>query len=356
MMIFRSAQESDLDAIHHLIENCGIGMTSLPKDKAILKKRLDLSCTSFNKAVNSPEDEYYLFVLEDPKTSEVVGISAIEAATGHELPLYSFKVTKSTNISHSLNLRIDYEVLHLVNDNQGRSELCSLYLKPEYRHRANGLLLSRARLLFIAHYPNRFAATIIAEMRGISDEWGYSPFWEAVGSHFFQMNFAKADELTAKTNKQFIADLMPKNPLYVKLLPAEAQAVIGKPHNSTIPAMNILMREGFRYNCSIDIFDGGPTIEAPCNQICTVATNRVMTVKGISDEASSKLYILANTKLDFRATIGKLIYNPHQGTCIIGKETAELLKVKHGDCLRITPLQIDNSPHFSEENAKNHEN
>ncbi len=352
MMLFRAARESDLDAIYQLVEHCGIGMTSLPKDKNILQKRLARSCASFNKAVNSPYDEYYWFLLENPATSEIIGTSAIEAATGHELPLYSYKITKNTNISHSLNLRIDYEMLNLVNDNQGRSELCALFLKPEYRHHANGLLLSRARLLFIAHYPNRFAATIIAEMRGISDEWGFSPFWDAVGRHFFQMTFAKADDLTASTNKQFIADLMPKHPIYVKLLPPKAQAVIGKPHSSTIPAMNILKREGFRYNCSIDIFDGGPTIEAPCSQIRTVAANRIMTVKGISDEASSKQFILANTKLEFRATIGKVVYNPHQGSCIIGKETAELLAVKLGDCLRITPLHIDNSPHFSEEHVK----
>lgn len=341
MMLLRSARESDIDAIHYLAEHCGVGMTSLSKNRSQLLERLKLSSASFHKTVTKPHDEHYLFVLEDLSNSQIVGTSAIEAATGHDIPLYSYKITKSTDICHSLNLRRDYEVLHLVNDNQGRSELCSLFLRPEYRHNANGLLLSRSRFLFMAHHPQRFRAKIIAEMRGISDDKGSSPFWEAVGQHFFQMSFAKADQLAASTNKQFIADLMPKNPIYIELLPAEVQAVIGKPHDSSKPAMNILLTEGFRYNSSIDIFDAGPTIEAALDQIRTVATNSIMTVKNIADEVSSDLFIIANTKLEFRAVVGKIIFNSQDGSCIISKETAELLDVKLGDCLRLTPLKLE---------------
>lgn len=279
MMLFRSVRKADLNAVYRLAKHSGIGMTTLPKDKEVLERRLEWACASFQKAVNQPVSEYYLFVLEDPATGKIIGTSAIEAAIGHDLPFYSYKVLKRTRISYSLNIRSDYEILSLVNDNQGRSEICTLFLEPEYRHNNNGLLLSRARFLFMAHYPARFASTVIAEMRGISDEEGHSPFWDNVGRHFFHMPFPEADRLTISTNKQFIADLMPRNPIYVKLLAPEAQAVIGKPHQSTVPAMNILMREGFRYNAYVDIFDAGPTIEAPRDQIRTIASSRIMTVK-----------------------------------------------------------------------------
>ncbi|KTC86590.1 arginine N-succinyltransferase [Legionella brunensis] len=353
MMLFRSARDSDLDAIHHLAEHCGIGMTTLPKDKELLRKRLKWACDSFQKTVSHPISEYYLFVLEDPATGQVVGTSGIEASTGHDLPFYSYKISKRTRICHSLNIRSDYEVLSLVNDNQGRSEICTLFLESAFRHSSNGLLLSRARFLFMAHYPNRFASTVIAEMRGISDEWGHSPFWDNVGRHFFHMPFAEADRLTISTNKQFIADLMPRNPIYVKLLAPEAQAVIGKPHQSTVPAMNILMREGFRYNSYVDIFDAGPTIEAPRNQIRTIASSHIMTVKSISDEVSSKRFLLANTKLDFRATISQAIFNEQQNSCIISKKTAELLAIKRGDCVRLAPLQIEEQTIYSEPKHEN---
>lgn len=336
MMLFRSARSEDLDAIYNLAIQSGIGMTTLPKDKALLGRRLQWSCDSFARKVHHPHDEYYFFVLEDPMTSEVVGTSAIEATTGHELPFYSYKVSKRTRISHSLNIRSDYEVLSLVNDNQGKSEICTLFLLPEQRKDNNGILLSRARFLFIAQHPERFSPTIIAEMRGISDDEGHSPFWDNVGRHFFHMPFPDADRLTISTNKQFIADLMPRNPIYIKLLSPMAQAAIGQPHQSTVPAMNILLREGFRHNAYVDIFDAGPTIEAPLNQIRTIAASRVITVKNLSDEVSSSPYLLANTRLDFRATVSRIIAN--EETCILSKSTAELLQVKRGDVIRVAPM------------------
>ena len=339
-MLFRNAHADDLLAIHQLAEQSGIGLTTLPKDIELLKKRLLWSTNSFAKTVDHPKHEYYLFVLEDTKSGKVIGTSAIEAAAGHDAPFYSYKLSKRTRVCHSLNIRSDYEVLSLVNDNQGHSELCTLFLDPQYRLNSNGVLLSRARFLFIAHHPMRFAPILIAEMRGVSDDEGHSPFWEQVGHHFFHMSFAKADSLTISTNKQFIADLMPRNPLYIKLLTPEAQSVIGKPHASTMPAMKILLREGFRYNNYVDIFDAGPTIEAPRDNIQTITKSQVVTVKTIIDEVSSKRYLLANTKLEIRATIGHLIIDERQKSCILSHETADILRVTPGDSLRVAPLQL----------------
>jgi arginine N-succinyltransferase len=344
MMLFRSARDSDLDAIHLLAEQSGVGMTTLPKNKDLLKKRIEWSCDSYKKNVLKPANEYYLFVLEDQSNKQIVGTSAIEAKTGYETPFYSYKVSKRTRICHSLNIRSEYQVLSLVNDNQGRSEICTLFLQPKYRINNNGLLLSKGRFLFMAHHAIRFAPTVIAEMRGISDEQGQTPFWDNVGAHFFHMPFEEADRLTLATNKQFIADLMPRNPIYVKLLSPEAQAVIGKPHQSTVPAMTILLKEGFRYNNYVDIFDAGPTIEAPLSEIKTIALSRIMVINSISDEVSGNEYLLANTQLDFRATIDNALFNQQDNTCIISKETAKLLEVKRGDSLRIAPVRINEAP------------
>ncbi|HHF7365363.1 TPA: arginine N-succinyltransferase [Legionella bozemanae] len=341
MMLFRSARNTDLDAIHHLAEESGVGITTLSKDKKILAKRLHWSTDSFHKNVEKANNEYYLFVLENPKNKKIIGVSGIESCTGHESPFYSYKISKRTRICRSLDIRSDYEVLSLVNDNQGRSEICTLFLEPKYRKHKNGLLLSKARFLFIAQHPKRFASTVIAEMRGISDKNGISPFWENVGSHFFHMSFAEADRLTLTTDKQFIADLMPRNPIYIKLLSLQAQAAIGQPHPSTQTAMNILLKEGFRYNKYVDIFDAGPTLEVPRLKIKTIELSHVVTIKNISDEVSSTSYLLANTQLDFRATINSALVNKEKSTCIISKKTANLLQVTCGDQLRVAPLQLD---------------
>lgn len=334
-MLIRSAKNSDLDSIHHMAQQAGVGMTTLPNDIDLLKKRLTWSSQSFSKNVCIPENEYYLFVLEDTSTNQIVGTSAVEASIGYDSPFYSYKLAKRTRICHSLNIRSEYEVLSLVNDHQGNSEMCTLFLAPDYRKNGNGLLLSRSRFLFMAHFPERFKSTVIAEMRGISDDAGHSPFWDEVGQHFFHMSFEDADRLTLSTNKQFIADLMPRNPIYVKLLSPKAQAVIGKPHQSTETALNMLLKEGFRHTNYVDIFDAGPTIEAPRDSISTIANSCVVTISNIIDEVSSKRYLLATTHLDFRATMSQMLMNKELSTCIISKQTADVLQVKCGDTIRV---------------------
>lgn len=337
MMLFRNANENDLVSIYGLAQSCGPGMTTLPNDIKLINRRLRWTQNSFNKTILEPQDEYYFFVLENVDEQKVVGTSAIEAYLGFHSPFYSYKLLKHTRICPSLDIRNDYELLALVNNYQGCSEICTLYLNPQYRCNGNGLLLSRARFLFMSCFPERFADMIIAEMRGVSDAKGQSPFWNAVASHFFKMNFKRADRLTLSTNKQFIADLMPRQPVYISLLSKKAQDVIGKPHASTLPAMKILFKEGFIYNDYIDIFDAGPTIEAIKEQIFTVKNNLLLEVK-ISNKKKleNHRFIISNTSIDFKATITHAqISNKN---CTVTKEVAELLNVESGDLIRVIPL------------------
>lgn len=337
-MLFRRARANDLHAIHALAEKSGIGMTTLPKDIDLLNQRLLWSIDSFDQAVESAGHQYYLFVLEDTEQSQLVGTSAIEASIGQTAPFYSYKLIKRTKICPSLNIRNDYEVLNLVNDHHDNSELCTLFLDPSHRKGHHGLLLSRTRFLFIGTFPERFSSTLIADMRGVSDDEGHSPFWDHVGYHFFKMTYAEADRLTLISDKQFIADLMPRHPIYVKLLPKEAQAVIGKTHPSTVAAMNILLREGFRFNHYVDIFDAGPTLEGSRDQIQTIRSSRLLTLKNIPNKVEGPSFIVANLSIDFRATISPVILDENNETCMIDRNTAELLHLASGDRLRIAPL------------------
>lgn len=342
-MLFRCARANDLNMIHALAEKSGIGMTTLTKDITLLEKRLQWAIESFGKTIESAGHQYYLFVLEDADLGQLVGTSAIETSIGQDVPFYSYKLFKRTKLCPSLNIRTDYEVLNLVNDHHGNSELCTLFLDPSYRQAHNGLLLSRSRFLFIGTFPERFSSTLIADMRGVSDDEGHSPFWDHVGYHFFKMSYEEADRLTLLTDKQFIADLMPRHPIYVGLLAPEAQAVIGKPHPSTVAAMNILLREGFRFNNYVDIFDAGPTLEASRDQIKSMTLSQVFTLKSIRDDIDSPCFLLANLNIDFRATVGLALFDEKENTCMINHDTADLLQVKCGDRIRIAPLQITES-------------
>lgn len=339
MMVFRPANKEDLADLHALASQSGSGLTTLPKTKATLKKRLTWSTQSFSPDNTTPRHEYYWFVLEDLNQKKLIGTAAIEVGIGFETPFYSYKRSHHTRFCHALSIRNDYDVLDLVNDHQGDTELCTLFLDPTYRGHHFGQLLSRSRFLFIADHPNRFTPTLIAEMRGLSDDNGQAPFWEAVGAHFFHMPFDRADRLTHTTNKQFIADLMPKNPLYVPLLPKSAQEALGKAHPFSGPAMTLLMREGFRATQYMDIFDAGPTLEASRDTIHTVTSSLLLPIRSIHAEGEGELCLVANTKLAYRATLSKIERTSTH--CMLPKATADVLQVQIGDIIRYAPLHKD---------------
>lgn len=333
MIVFRPVESQDLSAIEALVHTSGsgIGITTLPKDPALLAERIHLSCESF-KTNDFTQAHYYWFILEDTKTSACIGVSAIATGLGYTHPFYTYKRVNYSRMSPSLGIRHHDELLELSNDFEGCSELCTLFLNPEYRHQGMGAFLSRTRLCFIAQFKERFSPTLIAEMRGVSTAKGSSAFWNAVGKHFFHLSFEKADALTLTQNKQFIADLMPQHPLYVSLLPKSAQAVIGKPHPLTQRAMQILLNEGFEHHGYIDIFDAGPVLEASLTHLHTLKQSRCLPAQVTQDNSLRTQAIVTNTQLTFRATKTQVNITPN--TLCLSEKDAQLLEIKPGDAVR----------------------
>jgi arginine N-succinyltransferase len=336
-MLFRPVKESDLGDIYELALKAGFGLTSLCKDERELGKRIDMSIRSFSKKEAIPLNENYLFVLEDTEQKKVVGTSAIDSAIGYETPSYSYRLSTISKISHQLDLHLNHKVLMLNNDLHGLSEIGTLFLDRDYRKNNNGLVLSLSRFLFMAAFRERFSDFVIAEMRGVSDQEGISPFWESLGKHFFNIPFVKADEMTGLSEKQFIADLLPHSIIYTALLSKGAQSVIGKPHQSTKPALKILEAEGFLYNGYVDIFDAGPTIKARLKDVKTVKKSKQLKITGISDHVHDKSYFISNDKLAFRATQGELLVK--EDTCIMPRKIAALLSVDKGDMIRAVNIR-----------------
>src|SRR3546814_20924223 len=145
---------------------------------------------------------------------------------------------------------------------------------------------------------------ILAELRGVIDEAGGSPFWDGVAGKFFGMNFQEADQFNAVHGNQFIADLMPKHPVYVAMLPETARSVIGVPHPSGRAAMRMLENEGFAFENYIDIFDGGPKMTARTDQVTSIAGAQHTEVAGIGEDGEDALLALGRIA-DFRLWCGE---------------------------------------------------
>ncbi|HFB65633.1 MAG TPA: arginine N-succinyltransferase [Aeromonadales bacterium] len=339
MSIIRPVKTSDLSQLVELSNLAGHGLTTLSSDPERLKQQITLSEQSFKKTVSQPEHEYYLFVLEDSESGDVIGTSALEAAVGMSEPFYTYKVGTNVHSSRKLGIYNPMEILLLGNDYTGTTELCTLFLSPKYRRGLNGRLLSKSRFLFMAQFRERFADRVIAEMRGYSDENGRSPFWDALGSKFFSLSFSEADRISGLGSNQFIAELMPRYPVYVSLLPKAAREVIGRTHPDTFPALKLLKRDGFRYQGYVDIFDAGPTIECYTDNISTIKASQLYRVT-ISDKAtqSTQAYFISNTEKDaFRATLGTLEKVTHDQV-LMSQQMADKLNINDADFIRATAI------------------
>ena len=334
-MIVRPVSATDLPALLALVRQAGPGFTGLAANEDRLAHRVRWARRTFAEQVERADADY-LFVLEDDE-QQIVGVSALKGAVGLREPWYNYRVAMTHSSSPDLGIERQIPTLVMNNEMTGQSELCSLFLHPDLRSGSNGRLLSLGRLLFVAEFPHLFGDRLIAELRGHADLDGCSPFWDSLGRHFFRKDFHHADQLSGMGSKSFIAELMPRQPLYTCLLTEQARAVIGKAHPNTEPALRILSAEGFTHQGYIDIFDAGPVIEAPVSDIRTVRDSQALTLAIGSLDEQAPLWLIHNRRLEncrITAAHGQQV----DGSLVVDRLTAKRLQLQPGDSVRAVPL------------------
>jgi arginine N-succinyltransferase len=326
----RAARSSDLEHLYEMAKLTGGGFTNLPPDRAALGAKLETAEAAFANTEDALVDEQFVLVLENLETKTVRGTCQLMTMVGQRWPFYSYRLNTQTQYSQQLDRTVRAELLSLVTDLEGSSEVGGLFLHPNERAGGHGLLLARSRYLFVAMHRKRFADRILAELRGIIDERGGSPFWDGVAGRFFGMSFQEADYFNAINGNQFIADLMPKHPVYISMLSEDARSVIGVPHPTGRAAMRMLENENFRYEGYVDIFDGGPSMVAPTDEVTSVKNSRECKLTKV-DLAEGERAILATGKLqDFRACYGARMLD-EDGGIAIDAVAADALDVSEGD-------------------------
>ena len=327
----RPARNEDFQSIYEMAKLTGGGFTNLPPDRGALVEKLVRSEHAFEKRSDTQGDDLFVLVLENASTGQIRGTCQIFGMVGAENPFYSYRISTLTQTSKALGKTFRAQTLNLVTDFEGSSEVGGLFLHPGERAGGLGLLLARSRYLFIRQHRARFGARVLAELRGVIDESGGSPFWDAIAGRFFGMGFQEADEFNAMHGTQFIADLMPKTPIYTAMLPESALHVMGVPHPSGRAAMKMLEREGFQYDNYIDIFDGGPTMSAPTDQVRTIRDSREVMLAEISEEIDGEqVMIAAGSLTGFVACYGYVGVLP-DGSATLDPGGAKLLGIRPGD-------------------------
>lgn len=341
MYVIRPVREGDLQGLFDLASKSKGGLTTLPPNKEVLAAKIAKSEACFGPNCTDIEP-FYLMVLADNDSGKIVGSTAIFGRVGLKQPFYNYKLLKITQTSQEPAKRVETELLTMANDYTGATELGTLYLDPVMRGTGPwGRFLSKVRFLLIAEKPDVFADTIIAELRGYVRDDGTSPFWDAVGRHFFDMEFLEADLVNGLGNNQFIGDLMPKHPIYTNLISDEARQNIGRPHNNSAAAMRLLMSEGFRFRGAVDIFDSGPLIEANKDDIYCVRTTKRYRLAGelmrrAQDDETLKM--IANSRFEkFTAVLSH--FDTVQDEIFLPQSAIDALGLEVGDEVLVAGME-----------------
>jgi arginine N-succinyltransferase len=340
MLILRPAETGDLDAIVDLAR--ALDSVNLPSDRAFLADRLERSRPSFAGRLRDWRDGVYVFALEDTDSKRCVGTSLILAKLGRPgAPYYWLEVSTEERRSVQLRRRFVHTKLRMRSTEDGPTEIGGLVLDPAYRRHPQkcGKALSVVRFAYISAHPDRFEREVTAEMLSRFAASGKNALWEAFGAKFTGLDYREADRLSGR-DKQFIADLFPRDPVYATLFPEEVQAMIGKPNDTAVAAVRILEKVGFDYLHKVDPFDGGPYYGAARDAISSVRERRELVLPGVPREpeehAEGPLALLsAEGALGFRATVVPLDL---EGSPLLSKESRDALGVSAGDRVSVTPL------------------
>jgi len=339
VLILRPVEASDLGALVSLADQ--LDSMNLPADRDFLAERIARSERSFAGALSDWREGVYLFVLVDTDVGRCIGTSTILAKQGRSgAPYFWLAVTSEERRSSELGRRFVHTKLQLRSTEDGPTEIGGLILDPAYRRHKEkcGKALSTVRFAYISLHPERFEREVIAEMLSPFEETGANLLWDAFGAKFTGLPYREADHLSSR-QKQWIADLFPRDPVYATLFPEPVQAVIGKPNETAVAALRILEKIGFRYLSQVDPFDGGPYYGAARDAITCVRERRQLVLPGRPAPAGPPdgplSLVSADGSRGFRATV---VPAARDGAPFVSQECRDALGVGAGDRVSVTPL------------------
>jgi arginine N-succinyltransferase len=287
MYVVRPVELADIGALEVLAAGSTPGVHTLPRTRDKIAASVERSIASFAAHVDIPSEESYLFVLEQFESGDIAGTAAVHASAGSNGTYFAFRNDVIQQVSRDLNISHSVHALTLCSELTAYSQLSSFHIRHLDTAGLEAALLSRARLLYAALQPHRFGDRFFVPLAGVTDANGQSPFWDALGRKFFKMDFLDAERIIGGArNRTLILELMPHYPVYVPLLPGDAQAAMGQIHPSGELAFNMLAEEGFEADEYIDIFDGGPILQAHRNALRSFCGSMLRRV-AVAGEAAS---------------------------------------------------------------------
>lgn len=357
MLAIRQAKIEDVPTLLKLAKM--VHFINLPADREIIYQKITRSRECFARAAGGggsgsgatppsgagvsafASQGFFMLVLEDTESGSCLGTSQIVARMGGKgNPNFSLKLERREFFSKSLQTGTSHIVAKLHGDESGPTEIGGLILQPASRGQKLGRLLSLIRFHLMGMHRSMFADRVIAEMMGPITIDGQSVLWEYFGRRFIPLSYAEADK-HCQRSREFISALLPKEDVYLSLLPPEARDVVGRVGEETVPARRMLEKLGFAYKDAVDPFDGGPHLEARTDDISVVRNTRPMELgPGVAAAAcdSRGFVSVLDAEGNFRA-IDTVLSLDGKGRVQVPKETMSELEWKTGMSVGVTELE-----------------
>lgn len=288
--------------------------------------------------------DLFMFILEDTDSRSVLGTSQIVAHMGGPgNPNLSFKLTPKDFFSESLQYGTTHMTAKLFLDESGPTEMGGLILQPSYRNHKDrlGRFLSLVRFHFIGLHRELFAERLLAEMMAPISTDGQNILWEYLGRRFINLTYTEADRF-CQYSREFMYNLLPREEIYLTLLPPEARNIVGQVGPETIPARKMLEKLGFKYNDFIDPFDGGPHLEAVTGDIEIVKQTRWAELgSAVASGSAKRRGIVSRLETDgeFRSSVFEFA-DGDDGRVRLTRAAMEAMQFEPGMRVGVTPAEV----------------
>ena len=168
---------------------------------------------------------------------------------------------------------------------------------------------------------------------------GDNLLWDYLGRRFVPLSYDEADRF-CQYSREFITSLLPKEPIYLSLLPPAARAVVGEVNGETRSARRMLERLGFEYEGHVDPFDGGPHLRAKTDEIPPVAMTRRLRVAdpvAMSKCKDNCIVSVLDPDGEFRA-INEYVRLVGENKIAMPRECLRVLQIEPGETVGVTPF------------------
>jgi arginine N-succinyltransferase len=163
--------------------------------------------------------------------------------------------------------------------------------------------------------------------------------WEYLGRRFIGLSYTEADRF-CQVSREFITSLLPREEIYLALLPPEARAVVGRVGQETVPARKMLERLGFEYRGFVDPFDGGPHLHANTDDVSIIRHTHWARLGDSVPKSQCKspgIISILDTDGDFRS-INTDFKAVQKDRISLDKASMAILGAEPGNRVGVTPL------------------